>query len=86
MHSSFRLLAKRRFLPLFATQFLGAFNDNLFKTAMVMLVTYHIYADERKEMVFNAVAAGCSFSRSFCFPPLPASSPTVATSRRSCGW
>jgi acyl-[acyl-carrier-protein]-phospholipid O-acyltransferase/long-chain-fatty-acid--[acyl-carrier-protein] ligase len=30
---AFGLLAKRRFAPLFATQFLGAFNDNLFKTA-----------------------------------------------------
>ena len=42
-HDSLRsgLLGKRRFLPLFVTQFLGAFNDNLFKTAMVILVTYH---------------------------------------------
>jgi acyl-[acyl-carrier-protein]-phospholipid O-acyltransferase / long-chain-fatty-acid--[acyl-carrier-protein] ligase len=34
------LLGARRFLPLFATQTLGAFDDNLFKSAFVMLVTY----------------------------------------------
>ena len=39
MSPSQGLLAKRRFLPLFVTQLLGAFNDNLFKTAMVILVT-----------------------------------------------
>jgi len=33
----FALLGKRRFLPLFIAQFLGAFNDNFFKTAIVML-------------------------------------------------
>jgi acyl-[acyl-carrier-protein]-phospholipid O-acyltransferase / long-chain-fatty-acid--[acyl-carrier-protein] ligase len=34
------LLGVRRFLPLFAAQTTGAFNDNLFKSAFVMLVTY----------------------------------------------
>src|SRR5438105_15869843 len=34
------LLGARRFLPLFAAQTSGAFNDNLFKSAFVMLVTY----------------------------------------------
>ncbi|HTT81544.1 MAG TPA: MFS transporter [Stellaceae bacterium] len=34
------LLGARRFLPLFLTQCLGAFEDNLFKSAFVMLVTY----------------------------------------------
>lgn len=34
------LLQTRRFLPLFITQFLGAFNDNVFKNALVMLITY----------------------------------------------
>ena len=57
MTPSFRLLARRNFLPLFVTQFLNAFNDNLYKTAMVMLVTYAIYADPTKEAVFNAVAS-----------------------------
>ena len=34
------LLTKRRFLPFFATQFLGAFNDNLFKNALIINVAY----------------------------------------------
>jgi hypothetical protein len=40
MNTQVRLLGARRFVPLFATQTLGAFNDNLFKSAFVMLVTY----------------------------------------------
>ncbi|SEN46510.1 acyl-[ACP]--phospholipid O-acyltransferase [Nitrosomonas marina] len=36
------LLKTRRFLPLFLTQFLGAFNDNLFKNALVILITYSV--------------------------------------------
>lgn len=50
------LLGKRRFLPLFVTQFLNAFNDNFFKMAMVMLVTYSIYCDQEQEAQFNALA------------------------------
>lgn len=38
--SQTQLLKDRRFLPLFATQFLGAFNDNLFKNAMIVLLAY----------------------------------------------
>jgi len=37
--SQFQLFKTRRFMPLFITQFLGAFNDNLFKNAMVILIT-----------------------------------------------
>jgi acyl-[acyl-carrier-protein]-phospholipid O-acyltransferase/long-chain-fatty-acid--[acyl-carrier-protein] ligase len=33
-------LRSRFFLPLFVTQFLGAFNDNLFKSALVMLLAF----------------------------------------------
>jgi len=38
--NQFSLLRTRRFAPLFATQFLGAFNDNLFKGALVLLITF----------------------------------------------
>jgi len=37
-----RLLTTRRFAPLFVTQFLGAFNDNLLKSALGIVVTYRI--------------------------------------------
>jgi acyl-[acyl-carrier-protein]-phospholipid O-acyltransferase/long-chain-fatty-acid--[acyl-carrier-protein] ligase len=41
MHrNQFALLRTRRFLPLALTQFLGAFNDNLFKNALVILITF----------------------------------------------
>ncbi|WP_294395698.1 MFS transporter [uncultured Sphingomonas sp.] len=58
MTPSMGLLGKRRFLPLFATQFLGAFNDNLFKQAMILFATYSIYSDPKKEAAFNAIATG----------------------------
>lgn len=58
MKTSLRLLARRRFLPLFVTQLLGAFNDNLFKQAMILFVTYQVYSDPLQETWFNAVATG----------------------------
>jgi 1-acyl-sn-glycerol-3-phosphate acyltransferase len=38
--NQFGLLRTRRFAPLFVTQFLGAFNDNLVKGALVVLITF----------------------------------------------
>ncbi|MDE3084671.1 MAG: MFS transporter, partial [Verrucomicrobiota bacterium] len=37
-----RLLRSRRFLPLFTVQFLGAFNDNVFKNAFILLATFKL--------------------------------------------
>lgn len=39
-HSQFRLLGQRRFLPFYLTQFSGAFNDNLYKNALLLLITF----------------------------------------------
>ncbi|MFN3748432.1 MAG: MFS transporter [Sphingorhabdus sp.] len=59
MQTSMALLGKRRFLPLFVTQFLNAFNDNFFKMAMVMLITYSILqGGEAEEAYYNALAGG----------------------------
>ncbi|HEU4705282.1 MAG TPA: MFS transporter [Sphingomicrobium sp.] len=58
MHDALHLVRTRRFLPIFATQFLGAFNDNLFRTSMVMLVIYGIYRDAEQEATFSAIAGG----------------------------
>ena len=41
MSNQFQLLSEQRFRPFFFTQFLGAFNDNVFKTALITLVTFH---------------------------------------------
>jgi len=38
-HNQFELLGKRRFAPFFLTQSLGAFNDNVFRQATVVLIT-----------------------------------------------
>ena len=38
--NQWQLLCTRRFLPFFVTQFLGALNDNLFKNAMGLLLTF----------------------------------------------
>ncbi len=38
--NQFLLLLQKRFAPFFCAQFLGAFNDNLFKTALVTIITY----------------------------------------------
>lgn len=42
MHETnqFSLLKTKRFLPLFITQFFGAFNDNVFKNALVIMLAF----------------------------------------------
>jgi len=39
-NNQFSLLTQRRFAPFFWTQFLGALNDNVFKTALLTILTY----------------------------------------------
>lgn len=58
MTASTNLLKTRRFLPLFVTQLLGAFNDNLFKNAMILFVVYGVYSSEQAEAKFSAIASG----------------------------
>jgi MFS family permease len=41
MSNQFQLLKEQRFRPFFFTQFLGAFNDNIFKTALITLAAFH---------------------------------------------
>ncbi|RKZ99470.1 MAG: hypothetical protein DRQ47_10990, partial [Gammaproteobacteria bacterium] len=38
--NQFQLLSQRRYLPYFITQFLGAFNDNLYKNALVIMISF----------------------------------------------
>jgi MFS family permease len=64
------LLRARRFLPLFATQFLGAFNDSLFKQAVVLFVTYQLYSNPAKEFQFSAIAQGLFILPFFLFSAL----------------
>lgn len=39
-NNQFSLFTQRRFAPFFWTQFLGALNDNVFKTALLTIITY----------------------------------------------
>ncbi len=55
------LLARRRFLPLFATQFLGAFNDNLYRSAMLFLAAFTLYRGAPDRAAFTAIIAGGVF-------------------------
>jgi MFS family permease len=64
------LLRARRFLPLFSTQFLGAFNDSLFKQAVVMFVTYQLLRSPAKEFQFSAIAQGLFILPFFLFSAL----------------
>ena len=57
MTTQTHLIHSRRFLPLFVTQLLNAFNDNLFKNAMVLFVVYGVYSSEAAEGLFSAVAS-----------------------------
>ncbi|MEX0951987.1 MAG: MFS transporter [Gammaproteobacteria bacterium] len=42
--NQFSLLATQRFGPLFCTQFLGALNDNIFRTALALFIGYNLAA------------------------------------------
>jgi len=64
------LLRSRRFVPLFATQFLGAFNDSLFKQAVVLFVTYQLYSNPAKEFQFSAIAQALFILPFFIFSAL----------------
>ncbi|MGN6707514.1 MAG: MFS transporter [Rhodanobacter sp.] len=54
--SQFGLLGKRRFAPFFWTQALGAFNDNAFRNALVMLVAFQMGLDDRTVGIYTNLA------------------------------
>ena len=56
--SQFALLAQQRFAPFFWTQFFGAFNNNLFKNALIVLVTYHAARYAGQGSLFAGVESG----------------------------
>ncbi|MDR1888545.1 MAG: MFS transporter [Zoogloeaceae bacterium] len=67
-HSQFGLLTNRRFCPLFITQFFGAFNDNLFKNALVVLLTFQAASwTTLKPEVLTNIAAGLFILPFFLF-------------------
>jgi 1-acyl-sn-glycerol-3-phosphate acyltransferase len=54
--SQFNLLGSRRFAPFFWTQALGAFNDNAFRNAMVMLVAFQMGLDDKTVSLYTNLA------------------------------
>ncbi len=67
MLTSTHLLKQRRFAPLFATQLLNAFNDNLYKNAMVLFVVYQVYNSVAAETIFSGVASAVFILPFFLF-------------------
>ena len=59
--SQFALLTQRRFLPFFLTQSLGAFNDNLFRNALLVLLTYRVVGVDSEQATFYANIAAALF-------------------------
>lgn len=64
----FELLTQKRFLPFFATQFFGAFNDNVFKNALIILIAFHgtQFIETDADILIN-VAAGLFILPFFLF-------------------
>ena len=61
------LLARRRFLPLFVTQALAAWNDNFFKNALLLLATFKAAAGARDAATLVALAGGLFILPFFLF-------------------
>src|SRR4051812_18163523 len=68
--SQFALLRVRRFLPFFLTQFFGAFNDNLFRNALIVSITYGASSAASKAGLLSNVAQGLFVLPFFLFSAL----------------
>ena len=71
MPDSMKLLGSRRFLPFFLTQLLGAFNDNLFKNGLTILIAFQAasISQESSNALVN-IAAGLFILPFFLFSPI----------------
>lgn len=61
------LLKSRFFLPLFITQFLGAFNDNAFKLALLTTISYHLSRSMQSSEQYQALAGALFILPFFLF-------------------
>ena len=59
--NQFSLLRQRRFAPFFLTQFLGAFNDNIFRNGLVILITFQGVRIANMDAQLLANVAGALF-------------------------
>lgn len=56
-HSQFTLLKSRRFAPFFLTQFLGAFNDNVYKNSLMAMITFGLLSTTLDLSLMNNIGA-----------------------------
>lgn len=66
-NNQFGLLLRQRFGPFFLTQFLGAFNDNVFKQALIALIAFHAIAGSDNSDLLINLAAGVFILPFFLF-------------------
>ena len=64
------LMLERRFAPFFWTQFLGAFTDNAFKQALILMITFRATMSEAETGMLIAIASGLFILPYFLFSPL----------------
>ncbi|MBW2387031.1 MAG: MFS transporter [Deltaproteobacteria bacterium] len=64
------LMLDRRFAPFFWTQFLGAFTDNAFKQALILMITFRGTMSEAETGMLIALASGLFILPYFLFSPL----------------
>ena len=55
-HNQFSLLGTRRFAPFFVTQLLGAFNDNVFRNATLVLITAYMGLSQQQQSLYTNLA------------------------------
>lgn len=72
------MLLTKRFLPYFATQCLGALNDNIYKNVLLLLVTFSQVKDLPISVdMFVNLAAGVFILPFFLFRPMRVLSPII---------
>ena len=83
----FSLLGKRRFGPIFVVQFLGAFNDNALKFALLFLANFSIYADQPdKAEMLASLATGIFILPYFFFSSLSGQVSDMVDKARVIRW
>ena len=69
-NGQFSLLGEKRFLPYFVTQALGAFNDNLYKNALLLFIAFSGIASKDDAALLTNLAAGLFILPFFLFSPI----------------
>lgn len=64
--SQFQLMTTRRFAPFFWTQFWGAFNDNVYKNALILIIAFSASLPLKSDILIN-MAAGLFILPFFLF-------------------